>query len=364
VNLISRYVFREALGAWLVVIAVLFVILMTDQFAEILADTAADELPREAVFAVFGFSALRYGAILTPIALFLGVMLALARFSRDGEMAALAACGVGPGELLRPLLVLTVVLAAALGWLGLVQTPDAIRRIDDIRAEARAALELGIVEPGVFMTPDQGETTLFAREVVDGELRDVFVHRREGERNVVIVADAARRIVNAAGDRLNFVLSGGRRYEGTPGQANFRMMEFREHGIPVRRSSEESRTLPIEAIPTRQLFGSAIPAERAELEWRLSGPISLFVLVVLAVPLSRSSPRDGRYARLGVALLVYITYVNLLSIGRVWVESSRVPDWLGMWWVHASFGLLGVYLFAREIGWLTRRPLPAAVARP
>jgi lipopolysaccharide export system permease protein len=82
----------------------------------------------------------------------------------------------------------------------------------------------------------------------------------------------------------------------------------------------------------------------------------LFVLGVLAVPLSRSSPREGRSARLGMALFVYIIYANLLSIARVWVERGVVAEWLGMWWVHAALALMAVLLLARESGWFHRRP--------
>ena len=94
-NLVGRYIFREALGSWFMVMLVLFLIFMTNQLADILGDAAADQLPREAVLAIFGFTALRYLTLLTPITLFLGVTLALARLNRDGEMAALSACGVG-----------------------------------------------------------------------------------------------------------------------------------------------------------------------------------------------------------------------------------------------------------------------------
>jgi lipopolysaccharide export system permease protein len=87
------------------------------------------------------------------------------------------------------------------------------------------------------------------------------------------------------------------------------------------------------------------------------------VLGVLAVPLSRSSPREGRYARLGIGLLIYITYANLLAIARVWVEAGRVPDWVGVWWVHAIFALIALALLGREAGWLARARLaPAAVS--
>jgi lipopolysaccharide export system permease protein len=104
------------------------------------------------------------------------------------------------------------------------------------------------------------------------------------------------------------------------------------------------------------LWRSSDPLDQAELQARISGPLSLFALMLLAVPLSRSRPREGRYARLGVGMLIYIIYANTLSIARLALERGEVPPWLGLWWVHGLLGLVGLTLLARETGWLARVP--------
>jgi lipopolysaccharide export system permease protein len=350
-SLITRYIFRETFGAWLIVVAVLFLILMTNQFAEILGDAAANRLPREAVFAIFGLTALRYLAVLTPIALFLGVMLALARLNRDCEMAALSACGVGPGRLLVPVTVLTALLAAGLSWLALLTTPEASRRIEEIKFAAEQELEFDALEAGRFTTPDSGDTVLYPRDVVGDELLDVFLQRQQGDRVVAILAERGRRVVDAATGALSFVLYNGRRYEGVPGDSEFLVVEFAEHGIPIRTEERKEFIEVVEAKSTLALLRSPLPADRAELQWRVSMPLSLFVLAFLAVPLSRSSPREGRYGRLGIGLLIYITYANLMSIARIWVERGLIAEWLGMWWVHVVFAAAALLMLGRASGW-------------
>jgi lipopolysaccharide export system permease protein len=106
------------------------------------------------------------------------------------------------------------------------------------------------------------------------------------------------------------------------------------------------------------LLRSTSLEDRAELQWRVSLPLSLFVLGLLAVPLSRSSPREGRYARLAVALFIYIIYANMTSIARLWLERGLVADWLGMWWVHAVVVAIALLLLARDDGWLGWRRAP------
>ena len=363
-SLISRYVFRECAGALSLVVAVLFLILMSHQFAEILGEAAADELPREAVFSVLGLTSLRYLTLLAPIGLFLGVLLALARFSRDSEMAALSACGVGPAKLLRPVGLLTLLLAAAVSWLALVQTPASSRQIEQIKLDAREALEISAIEPGRFTSPDSGDTVVYPRDVKGDELHDVFLQRLVQGRVVVILAARGRRVQDADTGMLSFVLYDGTRYDGTPGEKNFSIARFGEHGIPIRVDEDDEYVQPIETRPTSSLLSSSDPADAAELQWRIASPLSLLVLALLAVPLSRSSPREGRYARVGVGLLIYIIYANTLSIARVWVERGYLAEWPGMWWVHIAAALVGLALLARESGWLVRATPHEAQAAP
>jgi lipopolysaccharide export system permease protein len=355
-GVIGRYVFREVFTAWLVVTLVLLFILLTNQFAQVLGDAAANRLPREAVFIVLGLTTLQFLNVLAPIGLFLGILLALARLNRDGEMPALMACGVGPGRLLRPLALLTLPLGLALCWLSLVQGPQAAQQVQAVKRAARAELQLGVLESGRFASPDGGDTVIYAQGVDEaaGTIRDVFIQRRDGERVAVILAARGERLRDEKRGLQTFVLYDGRRYEGIPGEQNFRIVEFAEHGIPINLEEADDDESAIEAMPTSELLGSAAVDRQAELQWRLAAPVSVFVLMFLAVPLSRSQPRQGRYARVAVGVLVYLLYSNLLAVARVWMESGVVPPWLGLWWVHAIIAGGALVLLLRQSGVLQR----------
>jgi lipopolysaccharide export system permease protein len=341
----------------LVVMAVLFLIFMTNQLADILGDAAGNRVPRDAVLAILGLTALRYLTFLMPISLFLGVTLALARLNRDGEMAALAACGVGGSRLLVPIGAFTLLLAIAVAWLAFEATPTASRRIEAIRSSAQKNVELTAIDPGKFTTPDSGDTVLYAREVVGDELRDVFLQTQQDERVSVVLAERGRRILDEATGDLSFVLNNSRLYEGVPGENAFFVVEFDEQVVPIRPHKEDDLVEGAAAKPTRDLLRSGALADRAELHWRIAWPLSLFVLALIAVPLSRTSPREGRYARLGIALFVYLIYQNLLFTARLWVERGITADAVGMWWVHAVAALLGLWMLARESGWFVRAPI-------
>jgi lipopolysaccharide export system permease protein len=183
--------------------------------------------------------------------------------------------------------------------------------------------------------------------------------RRVGGSELVLPAARASAREDAQGDRY-MVFENGHRYEGRPGNADFRLISFREHSVRMEQPEVRPAQRKQKARPSAELsFDDA--TDVAELQWRISMPLSVLVLALLAVPLSRTNPRQGKYAKLFVAVLVYLLYNNLLGMANSWVARGAVPAAIGMWWVHLLM-LLGIWLlFVRQYGlaWtLSRMPLP------
>ncbi|MCC5794462.1 MAG: LPS export ABC transporter permease LptF [Chromatiales bacterium] len=357
-GIIGRYVFREAARTWVVVTLVLLLILVTNQFASVIGDAASDRLPRDAISLVMGLTTLQYLTILVPVSLFLAVMLALARLYSDSEMAALMACGVAPQDLYRPLLMLAGLLALVVGWLALTVAPGAIRDVQDLAEQARRQASLDLLEPGRFVSFAGGQSVLYAESVGDkGRLRNVFVQRRGTEGTEVVVAREAWQVIDEAAQIRVLTFGEGTRYEGEPGSAAFRVITFAEHGIPFALPAPGPVVRRPQARSLSELRVSEKLEDRAELQWRLSVPITVLVLTILAVPLARSEPRQGRFAGLAPAVLVYITYANLLGAGKVWIERGTVPVGIGLWWVHGVFLTGALLLLAAHEGWLRPRSL-------
>ena len=355
-RILDRYLFREIAQSWLAVTAVLLFILLTNQFARVLGDVAKDKLPKDAIFEIIGLTGLQYLTILVPIGLFLAIMLALGRLYQDSEMPAMMACGTGPGDIYRPLLWLLIPLSLAVGWLATEVGPRALTEIERIGVEARRQADLASIEPGRFTSSSGDGAVVYAEEVLGpGTVEKVFLQRRrEGGGVEVVVADRGEQRDSDDPNTRFFVLHDGRRYEGIPGTSEFRVMEFAEHGIPYRLPNAEDPELEPRAMSTLDLLASTRPEEIAELHWRLGIPLATIVLAIIAVPLSRTQPRQGRYGRIAVGLLVFIIYFNLMSAGKAWLEQEAVPVYAGLWWVHGVMLLFGMGLLSVQNGLLRR----------
>jgi lipopolysaccharide export system permease protein len=340
---------------WVAVTGVLLVILLSNQLARVLSQAAANEFPQGVVLALLGLTSAGYLTIIVPIAFFLAIMLALGRLYHESEMAAMQSCGVGPASLYRPIAILGVVIAIFLVWLSFWAIPAAMARAQEIRANAYRDAQLGMLEPGRFRTFGSGGVVFYAERVdAQGVLHNVHVfvdHASvqggpEGEVEVWVATRAEQR--GAGQTEQLFVMYDGEMYQGVPGSGEFRIVEFTEAGFPISMNGGTTAAGKAEMKTSAELLQSSDPGDVAELQRRISTPILALVLMLIAVPLARIRPRQGRFGRIGIAILLYFIYSLLLDASAAWIISGTVPRYVGLWWVHGLAIIIGVFLLLKE----------------
>ncbi len=349
--IIDRYIFREITGVWLAITLVLLLIFAGNQLVMLFNAVVAGDLIGKQVLIMLALTLVNNLALLLPFAFFIAILVALGRMHKDSEMIALAACGIGIGRLLKSITVFAIVLAVITGSLSLLLSPWAEYKMQRLMDEAKSVTEIGGIPVGTFrsFSTDAGEGVFYVEKVdpEQGRLKEVFVQmpgEQPLQQNVIAAEGGYQHIDGETGQRY-LILVNGTRYEGIPGQANFRIIQFEQHAVRID-TQHSYRDPRLRAIPSSELFGSDSLKEVAELQWRLAIPFSVIPLALLAVPLSRTSPRQGRYSRLFSAILIYIIYANMLGVARTWLEKGETPQVLGLWWVH---GLMLLYV-AFEVG--------------
>ncbi|HVC29764.1 MAG TPA: LPS export ABC transporter permease LptF [Steroidobacteraceae bacterium] len=362
-KILGRYILREVITSWIVVMGVLLIILLANQVAAVLERAAASQFPQGVVLELIYLGVLQYLSILVPVGLLLGIVLALGRLYHDSELAAALACGVRPATLYGGVIALGVVLAAGVAAITLLVAPGATAQALTLRNAAVRAGQFAPLQAGTFRSFGGGSAVVYAAKVdANGMLQNVFLERNQGQKVEVDVARSAVHTVSPDGSSQAITLLDGESLEGIPGSAQFRIMRFTENFVPFRVPAAKSVVTDLDAQPTAALLGSPDPKREAVLQWRIALPLMCIVLTVLAVPLSRLKPRQGRYARVWVAVVVYLVYQNLLSAGQAWIAHGQIPAVLGLWWAHAAVVLLALaVIFAPRAGQRLRyRPARAA----
>ena len=340
INLIDRYLLREIVLGWFAITLVLWLIMISYRMVGYLAQVATGELPGDVIFILMGVKTLWMLAYVMPFSLALGVVTGLGRLYRDNEMTVLAACGVGPGRLYPPLLVMATVVAVILGWAALYVIPGVIAYGERIPQRAEQQADISLLGAGRFNVLRGGQITFYAERLSKDKQRmeNLFVYAYDSKNREkppqVISADSAYRMRDSDSGDDYLVFVDGYRYEGRPGDIDYRIMKFDRQGVRVELPGKPPPSSKRSAIPTANLLATTDLKETVELQWRLSVPLSVMVLVFLAVPLSRLSPRKGRYGGLVVPVLVFVIYFNMMGTAKAWVEQGVIPVLIGIWWVH------------------------------
>jgi lipopolysaccharide export system permease protein len=348
-SVLSRYLTKEVLGHFLGVFAIILGIFVVRRFAGLLADAAEGSVPANVVFHLLGLRTLVALPSLLPAVLYISILLALGRLYQDHEMTALSACGVAPARVWEIVVGLSAVIALGIGALSLSVRPWAAGKFDTVESEAVRTLNVGGLSPGRFYEVGRGEQVFFAgRRSQDGEMKDVFYHDRRGETvSILVSGDAIEQIDEETGYRF-LTLRDGYRYDLRPDQGDLETTRYRQLVIRTAMPAVTEPAADERSASTLRLVTSGGARDIAELQWRLSMPASTLVLALLALPLSRVSPRRGKYAKLFVAILIYLAYRQLLGVSKEWVENESLPPLPGVWGVHALCLIGAVILLLRN----------------
>ncbi len=364
--IVFRYLSREVLVTLSAVSAVLLVIIMSGRFIKYLAQAAQGLLDPGVLLMIMGFRMPGFLQLILPLGLFLGILLAYGRLYLESEMSVLSAAGMSPQRLLAYTLAPALLVALLVGWLSLFLAPQGIARVEQILNSQEALTEFDTLVPGRFQSMRGGTRVTYTERLSEdrSELGGVFISEqqlasdgKEPRAIALLVAEKGRQEIQADGSRY-LILENGYRYDGNPGEADYRAIQYDRYGVLLPKPEVGAEVGEREALPTAALLDSDDLRHRAELQWRLSIPLLVFVVTVLAVPLARVNPRQGRFLKLLPAILLYMAYLALLIAMRGQLEKGRLPPALGLWWVHGLFLAIGLVLLYWEplrLKWAARR---------
>jgi len=335
--ILNRYLFKEILISFLGTLLVLTLVIVGNSFVRLLADASAGQLPIDLLTESLFYVSTKNLIKLIPIALLIGMMLAFSRLYRDSEMIAMQAAGLSPYSLYRAIFTFVVPLTLVLAVLILYVNPWTESQYQNVRQQVDERPEAAGIPAGVFTTTrsSQGEFTLLTEDIDDNKstMKGFFVHVRGNDNSeTVIWGESAALFINSVSNERVLEIHKGARYEVSADQS-MSLIQFVEHGVsmPLKRSIASSR---IASLTTAALLQNSNIEKLTELHWRLAIIISAPLMALLALPLSHTNPRQGRYSKVAVGILIYAIYANALMSGRSLLEEGTTPEWLGLWWVH------------------------------
>ena len=350
--IIARYILKNVTQTFLGVVLVLMLVAQSGSLVTIFNEVTAGRMGADSVMVVIGLSSLNLLVIVLPLSIFLSVLITLSRFYQNSEMYAMLASGISPAYILKIIMLFAIIPALAIGILSLQVIPWSNALQMSILDRAANSAGLRGMQEGRFREVALGGGVIYIESINPERTRmqGVFMQQRlKNNSEMIIRANSGRYQVTPNGDRF-LLLEDGVRYQRTRGKLDEAIIHFQQHGVRLKKQQSASFNRKYTAVPTAQLLKSSSRLYKAEFHSRLAPVFLTLLLAAMAVPLSQTTPRQGRYLRLGIGLVIYVVFTNLNSMGFSWISSGKMPPILGLWWAHGLMFLLLLFLLAQQTG--------------
>ena len=358
--IIFRYLAKEVYSTVSVLAGILILTFLSNAFVRYLTKAASGKLSGITVLKIMAMQIPYLLGLLLPVSLFLAFLLAYGRLYVDSEMTVLNACGMGKQQLLKHSLLIALAIIILDIFLVFYISPMLSAYKDKLLSSSSQETILQTLQPGRFQVADTDSLVFYIQSIdrKHDRLKNIFVAQKEKKPdpqghaiwNVMSATSGYSKTDKKTDDQF-VIATNGYRYYGSPGQENFKVVKFSEYGAKVS-TAQKHEKLDREAMDNKSLWRLRAKDLKAmaELEWRISLPLSIPILTLLAVPLSRVRPRQGRYAQLLPAILIYAIYANMMFVAKDWLAHGKVPAYIGIWWLHATLLLIAIwYWFEPEV---------------
>lgn len=358
--IIFRYLLSEVSRTQLGVFLVLMTIFISQKFVRILGDASEGGIPGDTVMTFIGLTVPHLVGLMLPLSLFLGILLAYGRVYAENEMSVLHACGVSEWYVVRVTLVAALITAIITGTFTLYLSPLAAEKEYQVKEELSKDVGLSALVSGRFQKTTNDKAVIFVHNIEkNNQLSKVFVAQLpdlekpiKDQSSVSLIYAASGKVVENDDGSQRLVLSMGNRYEKDKQANQFQTVTFSSYQMQIQDRKAEHKRRKLEALPTMQLMSDSSVEAIAEVQWRLAFPISVFILTLIAVPLSVVNPRQGKFAKMFPALLLFLGYFLALTSARSAVEDGVIATQVGLWPIHLIALFLGwsLLLKSRESG--------------
>lgn len=348
--IIARYIGKELMQSLIAVTCIMVFIFACNDVIHYLQYIASGKYAAWVLLHVILLQLPILFGLLLPLGFFLGLLISYARLYADSELTVLAACGFGQDRLFKLTLAFAAMVALLGGVLSLWVKPIMQHRSEDLLANAEAASIVSMIRPGRFWTTNNGKRVYYVQHLSrdHDKLKNLFFAQQGSQGHWHIMVAQSGQVGSHNGQHyLN--THDGHLYRAQPGQAGLDQVDYDHYRLALDEHHSAKPDYGVKSLSTPELWRHyQQPDHMAALQWRLSVPIMVFVLALIGFPLSYLKPRQGRFAKLIPGVLIYIAYANLLFVGREWLEKGVIDLWLGLWWIHAIFFILGLFLLKRH----------------
>jgi len=339
--LLNRYLIREILVNLISVMFVLSVIFFSYSLTRLMTDAASGLYKMSEVLILNWFKLLISVEVLLPLALYFSIIFAMARLANSNELTILKSVGLSDLKLKKIVLVFGILVSVVVGALSIYTRPWAYQHIYAMKERAQSSSEVERIKARQFYSLNDGKRVVYIEKIAGpkNSLSDIFIRTKDGEDIQIITAPTGSIELLTTENIHTLTLNQANIFKQSYESSDL-IGKFQTLILQLQASSEIDLEYKAKAASTSTLVDQDSLYDKAELQWRLSTPISTIVLVLIALMLVDYRPRTSRFSKLPLAIASYAIYYNIMTVSKTWVEQGV----LSYVWIPAVV-IISVVLF-------------------
>jgi len=342
-SLIARYIRRNLVTLFFAIFFIIGLVLFGNQFVLMAQESVERGIPLQELMPLVSFNMIRDVSLILSLSLFLAIILTISQLYKNSEAVVMNSLGLNDKHFIffiQPLVILSFII---IFFLTIYAVPWANQQKNIREEETNNASEFSFITEGEFEIFKQGEIVFYASEsksldtIGEQNMEEIFIYAFDNEKPVIVLASEAKKYIDSESDSIYLRLKDGVRYQGIPGNENINILNFDLYDLEIV-SGELQKSVAvytkIEGKSTLDLFKEGGRYANAELQWRLSQPITVLILSVIGVFLGKASPRGGKGVNLLIGIIVFMLYYNGLLVAKSAIELGQMNPIIGLWGVH------------------------------
>lgn len=348
--ILTKYLTKEVFKTQIAILFILLLIFFCQQLVRVLGSAARGNVPADLVMSLLGLGMPTMAQLMLPLCLFIALLLTLGRLYAESEITVMRACGVGSRILVKVALLLSFFTGALAAYNAFWLSPWAIKKQAEIIDDAKANPKMSALSAGQFMTSNNNDFVLFINHIENNQIKDVYLFQTKEKANSkpsVITAEKGELKSLPNGDQI-LNLKNSQRVEGSVALPDFRITHFEEYQAYLGYQATNNENSEAETLTFNELLKGHTPAMKAEFHWRIVLVIAVPLMALIAVPLSRVNPRQGRFAKMLPALMLYLIYFLAQSSLKSAGGADKLDASIFMPLVSILFLMIGIILNSWE----------------
>jgi len=353
-TIISRYLLSNLIIFFLAITFIIGLIVFGNQFVLTVQESISFGIPIKELMPLIGFNMIRDIPIILTLSFFLSIIITISQLYKNSEAVIMNSIGLGEKNfmnLIKPIVFFTFIIIFCL---TIFAVPWAKQQKSYAEDETVNASEFSFITEGKFESFKDGEIVFYASEskvndiVGEQNMEEIFIYALDNESPVIVLASEAKKYTDATNNSIYLRLKNGTRYEGLPGNENINILNFEKYDLEIVSGDFQksiSSFSEIEEKNTIDLFREGGSKANAEIQWRISQPISVLILSIFGVFLGKTSPRTGKGINLIIGVVIFMLYTNALLVAKSAIETDQLSPLIGMWSIHLLLLLILIIFY-------------------